>query len=142
MGDDRSRWLRLPAPGMAARAGLVAVLGAMLVAGCSNAPKPASTVDPNLYPTNYKQQIAEFLTTALVDPADFRLSFIAPPVQVQIGNSQHYVVCVQLNGHNQHKDKVAIYLAGSITQFVDAPEGQCVNAPYEPFKELAAMTPS
>jgi hypothetical protein len=131
----------LPAPVTAARAGLVVALAAMLVAGCSNAPKPA-TVDPNLFPTNYKQQIAGFLTTVLVDPADFRLSFIAPPVQVQVGGSQHYVVCVQLNGHNQHKDKIAIYLAGSITQFVDAPEGQCTNAPYEPFKELAAMTPS
>ncbi len=142
MCDDRSRWLRLPASVTAARAGLVAALAAMLVAGCSNAPKPAATVDPNVFPTNYKQQIAGFLTTMLVDPADFRLSFIAPPVQVQVGGSQHYVVCVQLNGHNQHKDKIAIYLAGSITQFVDAPEGQCANAPYEPFKELAAMTPS
>ena len=142
MCDDRSRWLRPPAPVRAARAGLVAALGAMLAAGCSNTPKPAATVDPNLYPTNYKQQIAGFLTTVLVDPADFRLSLIAPPVQVQLGDSQHYVVCVQLNGHNQHKNKVAIYLAGSITQFVDAAAGQCANAAYEPFKELAAMTPS
>jgi hypothetical protein len=140
--DDGSRWSRLPAPGTTTRAGLVAALAAMLVAGCSSTPKPAATVDPNPYPANYKQQVVTLLSSMQLDRADYRFSFIAPPVQMQVGDSQHYVVCVQFNGHNQHKDKVAIYLAGSITQFVDAAADQCANAAYEPFKELAAMTPS
>lgn len=125
-----------------AGAGVVITLAAALaIGGCANnKPKPA--VEASVYPTNYRQQIATLLMTALVDKADFRSSFIAEPVQMQVGDSQHYVVCVQLNGHNQHKDKIAIYLAGSITQFVDATPEQCGSAQYQPFKELAAMTPS
>jgi hypothetical protein len=130
----------LPAPVTVVRGGLVAALAALPVAGCSSAPKPAP-VDPNVYPANYKQQVVALLSTMLSDRADYRVSLIAPPVQMQVGNSPHYGVCVQLNGHNQHKDKVAIYLAGSITQLIDAAQGQCTNAAYEPFKELAAMTP-
>jgi hypothetical protein len=125
-----------------ARAGLALALCA--AAGCtSNKSKPeAVAVDPNLYPAGYKQQLATFLSTQLLDPADFRFSFVAPPVLMQVGDSQHYVVCVMLNGRNQHKDKVAIYLAGAITQFIDAQPDQCANAAYEPFKELAALTPT
>jgi len=82
-----------------------------------------------------------FLRSSLVDRADFRGALIGQPVMKQIGNSQHYIVCVQLNGHNQHRDKVAIYLAGTITQFVDADADQCAGTAYQPFKELEDVTP-
>jgi hypothetical protein len=125
-----------------ARAGLAMALASMSVAGCSSAPKPAPVIDPNAFPANYRNQIATFLMTVLTDRADFRSSLIAPPVLKQVGDSQHYVVCVQLNGRNQHKDKALIYLAGAVNQYVDAAPGQCADAAYQPFTELVGLAPS
>ena len=51
------------------------------------------------------------------------------------------MVCVQFNGRSQIKNKVAIYLAGEITQFIDSTTAeQCGDAAYQPFKELEAAT--
>jgi hypothetical protein len=123
------------------RTGMALLLASTVVASCSGTPKPATSADTNVLPANYKDQIATFLSTVVTDRADFRNSLIATPVLKQIGDSQHYVVCVQLNGHNQHKDKAVIYLATTINQYVDATPGQCADAAYQPFKELAAMLP-
>lgn len=120
-------------------AGLVLV--ALSLAACSSKGAPQPAVDPNSFPANYKTQIATYLQTVLSDRADFRNSLISAPVMKQVGDSQHYVACVQLNGHNQHRDKAVIYLAGSINQFIDATGDQCTGVAYEPFKELAALTP-
>jgi hypothetical protein len=125
-----------------ARTGMAILFAAAAAAGCSNTAKQAPTADGNAVPANYKDQIATFLSTILSDRADFRNSLIGTPVLKQIGDSQHYVVCVQLNGHNQHKDKVVIYLVTSINQFVDATPGQCTDAAYQPFKELAVLVPA
>jgi hypothetical protein len=104
--------------------------------GCSNN-KPNEVVDSDIVPANYRDQIASFLSTLLTDNADFRNSLIAPPVLKPVGANQHYVACVQLNGHNQHKDKAIIYFSGNINQFVDATLEQCSGAAYGPFPELA-----
>jgi hypothetical protein len=125
-----------------ARTGMAMLLAAVAATGCSNTAKQAPTADSNVLPANYKDQIATFLSTVLSDRADFRNSLIATPVLKQVGDSQHYVVCVQLNGHNQHKDKAVIYLDTSINQYVDATPGQCADAAYQPFKELAVLSPA
>lgn len=117
---------------------VILLLASAAIAGCS--PKPA--VDPNVMPTDYRNQIATYLSTVLIDRADFRLSLIGAPALKPAGASEHYIVCVMLNGHNQHKEKVVIYLGPNINQFVDAAPGQCADAAYQPFKELAALTPS
>ena len=114
------------------------LLASVAIAGCST-PKPA--VDPNIMPTDYRNQIATYLSQLLTDRADFRLSLIGAPVLKPVGASEHYIVCVMLNGRNQHKEKVVIYLGAIINQFVDATPGQCANAAYQPFKELAALLP-
>jgi len=114
------------------------LLASLVIAGCS--PKPA--IDPNVMPTDYRNQIATYLGTVLTDRADFRVSLIGAPVLKPVGASEHYIVCVMLNGHNQHKEKVVIYLGPNINQFVDAAPGQCTDAAYQPFKELAALSPS
>jgi hypothetical protein len=115
------------------------LLAAVAIAGCSNTPKPAA--DANVMPTDYRNQVATYLGQVVTDRADFRLSLIGPPVLKQVGASEHYIVCVMLNGHNQHKEKVVIYLGPNINQFIDAAPGQCADTAYQPFKELAALTP-
>jgi hypothetical protein len=111
----------------------------MTIAGCSNTPKPAA--DANVLPTDYRNQIATYLGQVVTDRADFRNSMIGAPVLKPVGAGEHYIVCVMLNGHNQHKEKIVIYLGTNINQFVDATPGQCADAAYQPFKELAALLP-
>jgi hypothetical protein len=124
-----------------ARSGAVLLLGCLCVFGCADNKKTPQVVDANAYPANYKDQIATFLQTALTNSADFRNSLISPPAMKQVGQNQHYVACVQLNGFNQHKDKAVIYFAGSINQFVDATGDECSGVAYEPFVELARLVP-
>ena len=122
-----------------AYATIALLLASMTIAGCSNTPKPAA--DANVLPTDYRNQIATYLGQVVTDRADFRNSMIGAPVLKPVGSSDHYIVCVMLNGHNQHKEKVVIYLGTTINQFVDAAPGQCADAAYQPFKELAALLP-
>jgi hypothetical protein len=116
---------------------------AIVVAGCEiNTKIPAApAVDPNLYPQNYRKQIAIYLSQQLLDRADFRGTRISQPVLKPVGDTQHYIVCVQFSGHSEMKSKVAIYLAGQITQFVDSTPEQCGDAAYAPFTELEQTLP-
>jgi hypothetical protein len=124
------------------RASLVLVLAAFVAAGCSTTkPKPGPVVDPNILPTDYRNQIATFLSTVLVDRADFTNAQIGTPALEEVGAGEHYVVCVLFNGRSEHREKVVLYLAGTINQVVDAQPGQCTNAAYQPFSELAALLP-
>ena len=113
------------------------MLGAFCFGCSNNSNKPNEVVESNVAPANYRDQIASFLSTVLTDNADFRNSLIAAPVLKPIGDNQHYVACVQLNGHNEHKDKAIIYFAGNINQVVDATPEECGAAAYGPFPELA-----
>jgi hypothetical protein len=123
-----------------ARAGVMLLLGAFCAA-CSSNKKTSEVVDANAFPQNYKDQIATFLTTVLTNSADFRNAMLSPPVLKTVGQNQHYVSCVLLNGNNQHKEKVVIYFAGNINQFIDATPADCGGADYQPFPELARAAP-
>jgi hypothetical protein len=118
-----------------------AVLLAAIAAGCSLNQKPPPITETNVLPTDYKNQIAAFLSTVLLDRADFLNAQIGAPVLKQVGAGEHYVVCVLFPGRTQHREKMAIYLATNINQVVDADAGQCAGTAYQPFPELAAMVP-
>lgn len=131
---------------------LAVMLATLALAGCSGGfpgfggtkrARPAPAVDLNLFPANYRNQVAMLLRTTLTDPADFSGALIAPPVLKPVAESPnlHYVVCVQLNGHNERKTKVVIYLGGDPTQYVDATPQQCADAAYQPFTELQNVRP-
>jgi hypothetical protein len=123
------------------RAGVAAALLSMAVAGCSSTKKQEAPVDPNVYPANYRTQIADFLKQSLTTRSDFRGALISEPVLKPIGDTQHYLVCVQFNANSQIKTKVALYFAGLLSQFVDATPDQCGDAAYQPFKELGGAIP-
>jgi hypothetical protein len=119
-------------------------LPAACLAGCSfNVQHPVTPqVDPNLYPQNYRKQVAVFLSQQLSDRADFRGASISPPALKPVGgDAPHYVVCLQFNGHSQIKNKVAIYLSGDIAQFIDSTPELCGDAVYQPFTELEQVVP-
>jgi hypothetical protein len=120
---------------------VLAVLGVFALAGCST-PKPEALPDPNTYPTNYRADIVNFLRMSLSDRALFRGAMIAQPVLKPIGDSQRYMVCVQLNSHGQILNKVAVYVGGRLQEFVDSTPDQCGAVAYSSFPELAAATPA
>jgi hypothetical protein len=133
------------------RAGTAILAAAVTLAGCGSSgtgifggPKqtqPVQIVDANAFPAFYKQQIATYLMNELSDRADFRNALIAPPTLKQVGDSQRYVVCLQFNGRNEHKNKVVIYFAGELQQYIDPTPEQCGDAAFQPYQELAAAQP-
>jgi hypothetical protein len=135
-------------PAMALRRGFRlswCVLALLVLAGCSGFGgklNQAPAVDPNVYPARYKKDIATFLLTNLTDSADFHAASIAEPAIKPVGSSQRYVVCLRFTGHNQVKDKVVVYLAGNIIQFINPTPEQCGNALYQPFRELEVDAPA
>jgi hypothetical protein len=119
------------------------MLAGLAVAACSGSSnsKPAPAVDPNVLPVQYELLIAKYLRTELTDRADYFGALISQPVIKPVGSSNRYVVCLRFNGHSQIKDKVAIFLSGSITQFVTSTPAQCGDAQYQPFRDLEAVAP-
>jgi hypothetical protein len=132
---------------------VAALLAVVALAGCSGGlpgfggPKsaqPVAAVDPNLYPSNYRAQIATMLATTLSNRADFQGTLISAPALKPVADSQiqHYVVCLQYSGRVEHKVKVVLFLAGVPTQYVDATPQQCSDAAYQPFTELERQLPN
>jgi len=77
------------------RAGMILVMTATALAGCSK-DKQTAVIDPNAVPTNYRGTLVAFLRQSLTNRADFRGAMISEPVLKPVGDSQHYIVCVQL----------------------------------------------
>jgi hypothetical protein len=113
------------------------------LAGLGSKRAPAPVVDPNAYPADYRRQIATLLVMNLHDRADYRGAFIAAPALKPVAESQtqHYVVCVLLTGHNDKRNKAVVYLEGRPNQFIDATPQQCDGAAYQPFTELESEVP-
>ena len=112
------------------------------LAGCSGVSKnqqPAN--DPNVFPTNYRSALVAFLRQSLTNRSDFRGVMLSEPALKPVGPSQHYIVCVQFNPQSAIKTQAAVYLAGQMTQFIDAAPDQCAGAAYQQFKELEAAAP-
>jgi hypothetical protein len=126
------------------RASMVLLLAAGALAGCSGFSKPqqAASTDPNVFPANYRSSLLAFLRQSLTNRSDFRGVMLSEPAIKPVGQSQHYVVCVQFNPQSKIKTKAAVYLSGQITQFVDAGPEQCADAAYQPFNELEAANPA
>src|SRR5580658_966567 len=115
---------------------VLAVPAALALAGCSSfgggSKADAPLPDPNTYPANYRTDIVAFLRQSLSDRSMFRGAMIAQPVLKPIGDAQRYMVCLQLNSRGQILNKVAIYVAGHLQQFIDSSSDQCGDAAYGP----------
>jgi hypothetical protein len=128
---------------MSWRTGSVLLAAALVLACCTSFGKkqPTQVVDPNAYPANYRKQIAGYLVMELKDRADFYNASISAPALKPIGDSQRYIVCIRYNGHIPAKEKMFIYFAGALQQYIDATPAECGDALYQPFSELAAIAP-
>lgn len=127
----------------AARVCLLSGLVMMLTA-CSSDSKKAEP-DPNIVPTNYKQEVIDTLTRVLDDPTNVRDAFISEPVLRPAGKEERYTVCVRANTRNLlrnytgTKDRIGYFYGGHLNQLVDATKEQCGNVSYKPFPELEKL---
>ncbi|HVU43732.1 MAG TPA: hypothetical protein VHD86_22000 [Xanthobacteraceae bacterium] len=125
----------------------ILLVTALALAGCDSfggsKPKPDFVVNPNVYPANYRKQIADLLTMQLTNPVEFRTALISQPVlkPVTDGTEPHYLVCLRYPNRADHQIKVVIFLEAAPTQYIDATPQQCSDAAYQPFTELAKMSP-
>jgi hypothetical protein len=121
------------------------VAAGLLLNACSHKEPPPP--DPNALPTNYKVQVSGFLRTYLTYPAKLRNTSISDPTLKVVGSTPHYVACVRYSerdARNQYQpieEKAALFLAGSLNQFVPATRELCGNAAYQPFPEAEAIVP-
>ena len=116
--------------------------GLMALAACSSDSKKNAEPEPNIFPTNYKNEILDTLPRVLDDPTNVRDAFITEPMLRSTGKDQRYVVCVRANARDikrdyaGSKDRIAYFFGGHLNQMIDATKEQCGNASYKPFPEL------
>jgi hypothetical protein len=117
---------------------------ALALAGCSSTGK-APEENPNVFPSDYKDEILNTMTNLLDDPTNVRDAYISEPVLSRVGKDQRYTICVRSDSRDANKqyqgriDRIGIFYAGRLNQFVDATKEQCGNAAYKPFPELEKL---
>ncbi len=118
---------------------------ALALAACSSTGKE-SEENPNVFPSNYKDEILNTLTTLLDDPTNVRDAYISDPVlSAATGKDGRYTVCVRSNSRNANKhymgskDRIAFFYGGHLNQLIDATKEQCGSAAYKPFPELEKL---
>ena len=122
---------------------LMAAVASMLAA-CTSSSKD-TPVDPNLFPTNYKQEILDTLTRTLDDPTNVREAYISDPALGPVDKEQRYTVCVRYNARGVSRryegstDHIAYFYGGHLNQLIEASKEQCGNAAYKPFAELEKL---
>ena len=116
-------------------------LSALALAACSSfgGGEPPKAVDPNTFPADYKADLLAFLQNNPFGLVGAREAALAAPELKAFGTDSRYVACLRVAGPDWRKEKMIVYFAGAINQFVDAASEQCGTAAYQPLPELPAM---
>lgn len=101
--------------------------------------------NPNVFPSDYKNEILTTLTSSLDDPTNIRSAYITDPFIRPAGKEERYVVCVRSDSRNVARhytgitDRIGYFYNGHLNQLVDATKEQCGNIAYKPFPELEKL---
>jgi hypothetical protein len=123
---------------------VILLAAAAALAACSNATKQVA-VDPNLYPSDYQQELLQTLRTSLDVPTNVRDAAISEPVLRAAGQDRRYSVCVRANSRDISgsytgvKEHIGWFWGGHLNQLVEANPGQCAGAAYRPWPELEKL---
>jgi hypothetical protein len=119
---------------------LVAISGAL--AGCSalglGQQAESTRVDPNVFPDNYKALLLTRLQTNPYGLAGAREAFVSTPALKPFGAESRYFVCLRVVAPDTRKDKLVVFYAAEINQFIDAAGDDCAAAAFQPFPEMTA----
>jgi hypothetical protein len=130
-------------------AGLIFVVGALLLGACShNAPSTTVVENPELNapPADYRREIVAAMHAYLNDPTGIRDAEIAQPAVKTVSNLQRYIVCVRFNAKkrgNEYagvKEVAAVFMVGRFDHFVDKAKELCADASFTPYPELQKLS--
>lgn len=124
------------------RARIVAAFAALAVAGCTSfggGQADQAKIDPNIAPANYKATIMSFLQTDPTALIGVREAALSAPELRPFGTESRYVSCLRAHGPDWSKEKMIIFFAGAINQYVDATSDACAKAAYQPFPEIVTL---
>ena len=97
-------------------------------------------VEPNSYPENYKADLLTFLRNNPAEIERTREAYVSEPVLGQFGGSEgRYYLCFKAAGEGYRVEKLVIFFAGHINQYINATAERCGAAAYQPFPELSAL---
>src|SRR5262245_66386467 len=68
---------------------------AMSLLACSSGSKKEAEENPNVFPSDYKNEILNTMTNSLDDPTNVRSAYISEPALRPAGREQRYMVCVR-----------------------------------------------
>src|SRR5688572_28014067 len=133
---------------------LAVSISASLIGGCSGSSlsdlssyykeKPTGQ---NIFPADYKQELAAFLRTYIENPRQVRDASIGTPVLRPLGGQPRYVTCVRYNPRNfenkyeGNKEKFVVFIDGKMNQFIDADPQICPGLAYQRYPEIENMVP-
>jgi hypothetical protein len=121
---------------------LLGLAGLVALGGCSGAGfgRSDEKPDPNLNPANYKTVLLAYLQENSGELENLRDASVSAPALGQFGvpPQERYFACLRIEGQGQRKEKLLIFFAGQINQYIDA-DKQCATAAYQPFPELVAV---
>jgi hypothetical protein len=130
--------------------GLVAILAALVLAGCSSDWARRRERSDEVYltaPVNYRADILAFMHTYLNDPRGVRDAFVSEPSKRTLEGIERYTVCLRYNPRKSNgqyagsKDNIVLFAEGRLDRVVDNPvvKEMCKDAAYQPFPELERM---
>jgi hypothetical protein len=97
-------------------------------------------VEAAAYPQNYKADLITFLQNHPAEMDKIREAYVSEPVLGQFGGPEgRYYLCFKAEGEGYRAEKVVIFFAGRINQYVNATSERCAAAAYQPFPELSAL---
>ena len=109
---------------------------------CSSMSGTAPGPEPNIFPSDWQNEIINTLTGNLDNPNGIRQASVTGPILKAAGTEQRYVVCMRFDSRDINgqytglEERVAYFYAGHVNQLVKADSGQCTGAPYRPWPEL------
>jgi hypothetical protein len=133
---------------------LVLGYGLALAACAGSGAREVREARINVYPDNYKADLAGAVHAYVADPTNIRDAYVSEPAIRTIGQQNRYRACLRFNAKNSdgryagNKDLVAVFVSGRFDQFLEQPpslvaearEG-CKQAEYQRFPELEALKP-
>lgn len=122
------------------------LLGAAVVAlAACTGPKEIEP-EPNVLPSNYRQEILDTMMRVLDDPTNVKDAFVTDPFLSVApgGRDPRYIVCVKYNPrvgrqYAGSRERLATFFNGHLNQLVETGLEQCAKAAYKPFPELEKL---
>jgi hypothetical protein len=117
----------------------------LALAGCSGGfslgPPQEKPVDPNLFPASYKDDLIKYLTEHAQELEHVNEAFITVPALTRLGgsNDDRYFVCLRMDGPGHRNEKMIVFFAGLINQYINVTGPPCSAAAYQPFTELTTI---